>query len=138
MWEELRSRGIKVGVLSNTIWPREWHVGFFERDGVYDLVDGDVYSSEIPWTKPSPRAFGAAMEAVGVSDPGRVRLRGGPALRRRLGRPQRRPAGHPRPAEHASRPAQVGHTEGEPDASVTSLAQIPEVVRSWDDAATRG
>ena len=26
--------GIKVGVLSNTIWPRAWHEGFFERDGV--------------------------------------------------------------------------------------------------------
>ena len=60
---------VKVGVLSNTVWPREWHVGFFERDGGYDLVDGDVYSSEIPWTKPSPRAFEAAMQAVGVTDP---------------------------------------------------------------------
>src|SRR3954462_13981932 len=24
MWSELKERGIKVGVLSNTIWPREW------------------------------------------------------------------------------------------------------------------
>ena len=55
LWEWLRAEGIKVGVLSNTIWPREWHVGFFERDGVADLIDGDVYTSEIPWTKPSPR-----------------------------------------------------------------------------------
>ena len=54
LWEWLRAEGIKVGVLSNTIWPREWHVGFFERDGVDDLIDGDVYTSEIPWTKPSP------------------------------------------------------------------------------------
>ena len=69
MFEELRATGLKVGVLSNTIWPRAWHVGFFERDGVYDLIDGDVYTSEIPWTKPSPRAFEAAMEAVGVTDP---------------------------------------------------------------------
>ena len=61
--------GLRVGVLSNTIWPREWHVGFFERDGVYDLVDGDVYTSEIPWTKPSPGRSRAAMEAVGVDDP---------------------------------------------------------------------
>ena len=28
------SAGIKVGVLSNTIWPRAVHEGFFERDGV--------------------------------------------------------------------------------------------------------
>ena len=54
-WEALRGAGIRVGVLSNTIWPREWHRGYFERDGVADLIDGDVYSSEIPWTKPAPR-----------------------------------------------------------------------------------
>ena len=71
MFEELRSMGLRVGVLSNTIWPREWHVGFFQRDGVHHLIDGDVYTSEIPWTKPSPLAFRAAMDAVGVSDPGR-------------------------------------------------------------------
>ena len=34
MFEALRAEGIKVGVLSNTIWPRAWHEGFFERDGV--------------------------------------------------------------------------------------------------------
>ena len=71
LWTELRARDIKVGVLSNTIWPRTWHEGFFRRDGVLDLIDGDVYSSEIPWTKPSPQAFAAAMAAVGVADPAR-------------------------------------------------------------------
>ena len=70
-WEALRAAGIKVGVLSNTIWPRAFHEGIFERDGVLDLVDGDVYTSEIPWTKPSPHAFQAAAEAVGVTDPAR-------------------------------------------------------------------
>ena len=29
-------------------------------------------------------------------------------------------------------PGQVGHTEGEPDATVTSLAEIPAVVRRLD------
>jgi len=29
-----------------------------------------VYSSEIPWVKPHPEAFRAAMRAVGVADPG--------------------------------------------------------------------
>ena len=69
MFTELHAMGLKVGVLSNTIWPRAWHVGVFERDGVYDLVDGDVYTSEVPWTKPSPLAFEAAMAAVDVADP---------------------------------------------------------------------
>jgi putative hydrolase of the HAD superfamily len=64
----LRERGIKIGVLSNTLWPRTWHEEVFRRDGVLDLIDGAVYSSEIDWTKPHPAAFLAAMAAVGVSD----------------------------------------------------------------------
>ena len=66
---ELRRRGIKIGVLSNTMWPREAHERIFIRDDVLDLIDGAVYSSEIPWVKPHPEAFRAAMAAVGVTDP---------------------------------------------------------------------
>jgi putative hydrolase of the HAD superfamily len=65
----LRERGIKVGVLSNTMWPRDWHEDVFRRDGVLELIDGAVYSSEIDWTKPHPEAFRAAMAAIGASDP---------------------------------------------------------------------
>jgi putative hydrolase of the HAD superfamily len=67
----LRESGIKVGVLSNTMWPRSWHEDVFRRDGVLDLIDGAVYSSEIDWTKPHPEAFAAAMTAVDVADPAR-------------------------------------------------------------------
>jgi putative hydrolase of the HAD superfamily len=66
---ELHRRGIRVGVLSNTMWPRALHERVFHRDSVLDLIDGAVYSSEIPWTKPHPEAFRAAMAAVGVTDP---------------------------------------------------------------------
>jgi putative hydrolase of the HAD superfamily len=65
----LRERGLRVGVLSNTMWPRSAHERVFVRDEVLDLIDGAVYSSEIPWTKPHPAAFRAAMAAVGVDDP---------------------------------------------------------------------
>ena len=65
----LRDRGIGIGVLSNTMWPRSWHEDVFRRDGVLDLIDGAVYSSEIDWNKPHPLAFEAAMAAIGVTDP---------------------------------------------------------------------
>jgi putative hydrolase of the HAD superfamily len=67
----LRGRGIRVGVLSNSMWPRSWHEEVFRRDGVLKLIDGAVYTSEIGWTKPHPEAFRAAMTAIGVSDPAR-------------------------------------------------------------------
>ena len=129
LWEALRSAGIRVGVLSNTIWPRSWHRGFFERDGVLDLVDGDVYTSEIAWTKPSPLAFGAAMDAVGATDPSRCVYVGDRLFDDVWGAHQAgMRAVH---VPHSTIPAQqVGHTEGEPDAVVHSLAEIVDVVRA--------
>ena len=39
---ELRGRGIKIGVLSNTMWPRSAHEQIFVRDEVSGLIDGAV------------------------------------------------------------------------------------------------
>ncbi|HEU5035849.1 MAG TPA: HAD family hydrolase [Nocardioides sp.] len=130
LWEALRADGIKVGVLSNTIWPRDWHEGFFRRDGVHHLIDGDVYTSEIPWTKPSPHAFHAALDAVGVDDPASCVYVGDRLFDDVYGAQQ---AGlraiH---VPHSRIPAeQVGHTEGDPDAVVHGLAEIIDVVRDW-------
>jgi putative hydrolase of the HAD superfamily len=69
LFRGLRARGVRVGVLSNTIWSREYHDGVFARDGVLDLIDGSVYTSEIAHAKPHPEAFLAAVRAVGVDDP---------------------------------------------------------------------
>jgi putative hydrolase of the HAD superfamily len=66
----LRERGIRIGVLSNTMWPRTAHERVFRRDEVLSLIDGAVYSSEIPWVKPHAEAFRAAMAAIGMTDPG--------------------------------------------------------------------
>ena len=129
-WQALRADGIKVGVLSNTIWPRAWHEGFFERDGVLGLIDGAVYTSEIPWTKPSPQAFEAALAAVGATDPSRC-VHVGDRLYDDIwgARNAGLRAVH---VPHSVIPAeQVGHTEGEPDAVVQSLSELPALVRSW-------
>lgn len=127
LWRTLRERGIKVGVLSNTIWPRDWHRGFFARDGVLDLIDGDVYSSEIPWTKPAPEAFHAAMEAVGATDPSRC-VYVGDRLYEDVFGPQQvgMKAIH---IPHSVIPSsQLGHSEGVPDAVAHHLAEIPALL----------
>ncbi|HET6969005.1 MAG TPA: HAD family hydrolase [Ornithinibacter sp.] len=70
LWEGLRRRGIRIGVLSNTIWSRDYHRDIFERDGVLDLMDADLYSSELDHVKPHPEAFRAICRALDV-DPRR-------------------------------------------------------------------
>jgi putative hydrolase of the HAD superfamily len=130
LFESLRADGVRVGVLSNTVWPRAWHEEFFRRDGVLHLIDADVYTSEIPWTKPAPQAFLAAMDALGVDDPTRCVFVGdrlfddiwgaGNAGMRTVHVP------------HSDIPsAQAGHSEGEPDAVVQRLADVYDVVARW-------
>lgn len=130
LWEALRADGIRVGVLSNTIWPRTFHERIFERDDVLHLIDGDVYTSEIPWTKPSPKAFAAAMAAVGVDDPARCVYVGDRLFDDIWGAHNVGMRAIHIP--HSRIPAeQVGHTEGEPDAVAHRLAEIHKIVDDW-------
>jgi putative hydrolase of the HAD superfamily len=62
--EALRAAGLRIGVLSNTLWPRWHHEAVFSRDGLAPLIDAAVYSSEIPVAKPHLDAFRAAIDAV--------------------------------------------------------------------------
>lgn len=71
LFAALRLRGLKIGVLSSTPWPEEWHHDFLRRDGVLDALHGSVWSSTLEWTKPHAEAFGAAMRAIGVTEPRR-------------------------------------------------------------------
>ena len=130
LWEALRGQGIKVGVLSNTVWPREWHRGFFERDGVLELIDGDVYSSEIPWTKPAPEAFRAAMDAVGAGDPSRCVYVGDRLFDDVWGAQSAGMRAIHIP--HSLIPDdQRGHTEGTPDGVAHRLSEIPGIIAAW-------
>ncbi|HUC59499.1 MAG TPA: HAD family hydrolase [Streptosporangiaceae bacterium] len=121
----LRARGIKIGVLSNTLWPRCWHEDVFRRDGLLSLIDGAVYSSEIAWAKPHPRAFRAAMASVGATDPARCVFVGD------------RPRDDISGAQGAGmRAILVPHSEVPafdvtPDAIISGLAELPAVIESW-------
>lgn len=130
LFERLHDLGLKVGVLSNTIWPREWHEGFFRRDGVDHLIDGAVYTSEIAWTKPSPLAFRAALDAIGVVDPARCVYVGDRLFDDVWGAHNAGLRAIHIPLS-AIPPEQVGHTEGEPDAVAHRLAEIGDLVESW-------
>ena len=122
----LRERGIKVGVLSNTMWPRSMHEQVFSRDGVLDLIDGAVYSSEIDWTKPHPAAFAAAMTAVDVSDPARCVFVGD------------RPFEDVHGAKNAGmRSVLIANSDvppypaAEPDAVISSLTDLRPLIDTW-------
>jgi putative hydrolase of the HAD superfamily len=126
----LSAHDIRVGVLSNTMWPRSWHEEVFRRDGVLDLIGGAVYSSEIDWTKPHPEAFRAAMAAVGVSDPAACVFVGD------------RPYDDVYGAKQAGMRAVLipnsdvpAFDRAEPDAVIARLADLAPLIDAWQDGA---
>src|SRR5262249_26214172 len=65
----LRERGLRIGLLSNTLWTREYHELVLARDGLLGLFDGAVSPSELSWPSPQAEAFPGAMAAVGEDAP---------------------------------------------------------------------
>lgn len=126
----LRDRGIKIGVLSNTMWSRAHHEKVFERDGLLGYIDGAIYTSEISVGKPHAEAFRSALDAVGVEEPSRAVFVGdrlwddihGAAsvgLRTIF-------------IPHSVLPAdQLGPGEGEPDAVAPELIDVLGIVDGW-------
>ncbi len=130
LFSRLKVDGIKVGVLSNTVWPREWHEEYFDRDGILGMLDGAVYTSDIPWTKPSPEAFRAAMAAVGADDPSRCVFVGDRLFDDIWGASN---AGmRTILVPNSDIPVdQLGHTVGEPDAIAHRLSEVYDIVSAW-------
>ena len=121
----LRDRDLRIGMLSNTHWPRPFHEHFLERDGLVDLIDVRLYTSEMPFQKPHPSAFLTAAEALGV-DPTRAVFVGD------------------RPWDDISGARAIGmrtvlrpnpfapDLDGiEPDARITRLPDLVDVVDGW-------
>lgn len=120
----LGERGLRVGLLSNTHWPREWHERFLARDGVLDLIQARVYTSELRHTKPHAEAFRAVLEPLGVAASDAVMVGDRPVDdiggARALGmRTVLRPNG------------QVPAAPVVPDATIGNLAELLEVIDAW-------
>lgn len=130
MVEALRGKGLRLGVLSSTPWPASWHEDVLRRDGVHDMFDALVWSSDLEYTKPHREAFLAAMNAVGVDDPADCvyvgdrpydDISGAKAIGMRAVL-----------VPHSDIPAyQQVPVDVEPDAVVQRLADLPAVVDRW-------
>ena len=126
----LRGRGLRTGVLSSTSWPAAWHEEVLRRDGVLDLFDARVWSSDLEYTKPHRTAFLAAMAALGVEDPADCvyvgdRLYDDVSGAKAVGMR----AVH---IPNSDIPAyQMVAVDVEPDAVVRRLSELPAVLEPW-------
>jgi HAD superfamily hydrolase (TIGR01549 family) len=62
----LEEQGLRIGLLSNTHWPRHFHEHFLARDGLDGYIEARFYTSDMDHVKPDARAFRAVTEALGV------------------------------------------------------------------------
>ena len=116
------ANGGSIGVLSNTIWSRDDTSGSLPATSVLRLIDGAVYTSEIPWTKPHPEAFRAALAAVGVDDAGEAVFVGDRPFDDIHG--AKSPAcGRPGAAQHDPRRCSAATSKGGPTRSSTRLCR---------------
>ena len=100
------------------------------RDGPAKLIDGAVYTSQIAHTKPAPEAFRAVMDAVGAKTPEHCVFVGDRLFDDIYG--AKNAGMRAILVPHSDIPnAQVGHTEGEPDAVIHTLADLPDVIAAW-------
>src|SRR4051794_23338063 len=124
MLHALRGRGLRTGLLSNTHWPRRQHEEWLARDGLLDLLDARVYTSDLTYVKPHAEAFRALLGALGV-DPARAVFVGDRLHDDVFG------------AQDIGmrsiwiRNDVVPGYDVTPDAVVDGLAEIPDVVDGW-------
>lgn len=65
--QALKAAGLKIGLLSNTVWRPEHHIRDLERFGLLDFFDALTFSSAEGLWKPSRAAFHAALRRIGVA-----------------------------------------------------------------------
>ena len=123
---QLRKEGYSLGLLSNTWWAAEWHDADLAAQGLTDLLDEVLYTSDLPHSKPHPSVFLEIASRLGVQPVECVMVGdnmladvsgaldvGMRAVWKRNDRPWPKPEGV------------------EPSATIERLAELPAVLRSW-------
>lgn len=129
----LRAQGLRVGVLSNSIFPSSHLQLEVEKAGLAGHTGFVISSADLGWRKPHPRAFDAALERLGlpaaevvfVGDRLLLDVKGARAAGLRavlLG-----PAADTAEAAAEAEPIV-------PDAEIGLLSELPGLLRAWGQA----
>ena len=123
---QLRQEGYRLGLLSNTWWAADWRDADLAAQGLTDLLDEVLYTSDLPHSKPHPSVFLEIASRLGVpptecvmvgdnmlADVSGALEVGMRAVWKRNDRPWPKPEGI------------------EPSATIECLAELPAVLRSW-------
>ena len=62
----LRARGLKLGLVSNTMWPARYHQDELDRFGLAPYLDHTVFSADVGVWKPQPGIYRLSLDALDV------------------------------------------------------------------------
>ena len=125
---EMRARGYKIGLLSNTMFRGAAHIADLERFGLRHYFDAMLFSADAGKWKPSPEPYLQLLEELDVAPEAAVFVGDDPA-NDVVG------------AQRAGMRAIYVHANGrfqkpervEPDAEVARLGEVPQVLRRWEN-----
>lgn len=123
----LRSQGLKIGLISNTIWPGSFHRQDMERYHLTPFFDDLIFSSDAGAWKPHREVFQRSLNALHVS-PEEAIFVGDSLYFDVWGSQQAGLRGVWIEQEHAWQPAGMNI---KPDAAVRELPELLNVLRSW-------
>lgn len=63
---DLQRLGIRLALISNTLWQSRTHERHLERDGLLHYFEHRAFSSSKPWAKPHPSIFLETLTLLGV------------------------------------------------------------------------
>jgi putative hydrolase of the HAD superfamily len=125
--EELRRRGYRLGLLSNTWWAAAWHNAELATHGLAPLLDQVVYTSDLPHSKPHLSTFLEVTRRLDV-DPTRCVMVGDRLIDDISGslnvgmRGVWKKTDYPWPRPEHIMPSSV----------ITHLAELPPLLQQWD------
>jgi FMN phosphatase YigB (HAD superfamily) len=117
-----KEKGLKIGLVSNTIFPGKYHLRELKRFGLYPYLDAHFFSSDVGVRKPHPKIFRLVLEELKVDPSEAVFI--GDRLKEDVGGAQ--DVGMKGILKyHQGRDYAVPVT---PDAEVTDLKELPETI----------
>lgn len=128
MLEVLQKRGLKLGLVSNTMWPGEHHRDDLDRYGLTSYFEYLIFSSDAEAWKPGAAVFQLALDALGLKAGDAAYV--GDSLYFDVWGAQQ--AGLRSVwIEQEDRWLPDGIEDVIPDATITSLSELPGIVAGW-------
>jgi putative hydrolase of the HAD superfamily len=127
---QLKGRGLKLGLVSNTMWPGWMHRADMRRFGLDGYFDYLLFSGESGLWKPQPATFEHVLDQLDVTAAESVFIGDNPSV-------------DVAPAQRVGMRGVWIESPGvsldgvQPDATIHGLAELPAVLARWERPATR-